>query len=342
MLKSSRTRSVLFSVSKQTRPHRSYATVSPASVTLGGPPPPPPNSANAHPTIQPPLDSQILGFASSGRMALPARSYLSNSGQILDSSLLHESRPPDARKVNRRSFDGSDILLIAHCVQDGDEHKVTVSSGFALEAPSPRKGESLILTCAHTFEEILRSPLFLNASETGGGVSSGSFVIYSGGGRGGIYPVTEVVSSLPNSDLMIMSCKKPPVASLPVSPYPAHLETRVLAHLVTHEVPKEPGWTQWIGSSWSKWVRGSISGYRDFAGRAAVPGTYDPLSHLLFTPLPTAGSSGSPLIDEETGAVVGVMLGTRMDNRIEGMKGWGVPSETIFGMFSLPGLEGKK
>lgn len=71
-------------------------------------------------------------------------------------------------------------------------------------------------------------------------------------------------------------------------------------------------------------------GYRDFAGREAQPGTYDALSHMLFKPPPTAGSSGGPIVDEETGAVVGVMLGTRMDNRVEGVRGWGVPSEAIF------------
>ena len=47
-------------------------------------------------------------------------------------------------------------------------------------------------------------------------------------------------------------------------------------------------------------------------------------------PLPTPGSSGGPIVDEENGAVVGVMLGTRMDSRVEGVRGWGVPSETIF------------
>lgn len=35
-------------------------------------------------------------------------------------------------------------------------------------------------------------------------------------------------------------------------------------------------------------------------------------------------------MDEESGAVIGVMLGTRMDNRVEGVRGWGVPSEAIF------------
>lgn len=56
------------------------------------------------------------------------------------------------------------------------------------------------------------------------------------------------------------------------------------------------------------------------------PGTYDPLSHLLFTPIPTAVKRWT-VIEEESG---GLMLGTRMDNRVEGVRGWGVPSESIF------------
>jgi len=78
---------------------------------------------------------------------------------------------------------------------------------------------------------------------------------------------------------------------------------------------------------------------------------------MLFQPLPTTGSSGGPIVDENTGAVVGVMLGTRMDSSIEGVRGWGVPAETIFEvraqelavnsllmnlgiqMFGLPGLK---
>ena len=51
---------------------------------------------------------------------------------------------------------------------------------------------------------------------------------------------------------------------------------------------------------------------------------------MLFQPLPTPGSSGGPIVDEESGAVVGVVIGSRMDNRIVGTRGWGVPSETIF------------
>lgn len=51
---------------------------------------------------------------------------------------------------------------------------------------------------------------------------------------------------------------------------------------------------------------------------------------MHFQPLPTTGSSGGPIVDETTGAVVGVMLGTQMHSAIEGVRGWGVPAETIF------------
>lgn len=91
------------------------------------------------------------------------------------------------------------------------------------------------------------------------------------------------------------------------------------------------------------------------------PGTYDALSHMMFTPLPTSGSSGGPIVGGDTGAVVGMVLGSHMDgSRVDGVRGWGVPAEVIFEvsslhldtlsntcepsaqMFTLPGLEGKK
>jgi hypothetical protein len=51
---------------------------------------------------------------------------------------------------------------------------------------------------------------------------------------------------------------------------------------------------------------------------------------MLFTPFPTAGSSGGPIVDEETGAVIGMMLGSRLDDVVQGTRGWGIPSETIY------------
>jgi len=227
--------------------------------------------------------------------------------------------------------------MIAHCVNDGmGRHKVTVSSGFALAIPGETDG-SLVLTCAHTLEEIRRSPFLLDGDDAGR--ASGSFLVSGPAGSLSVNPISAVVSAIPRSDILLLkTAPASALPTLPVSPYPVQRETVIRAHFVTHERPQEDGWTPWVGDTWSKWVRGTVLGYRDFAGRETQPGTYDSLSHMLFSPLPTPGSSGGPIVDEESGAVVGVMLGTRMDNRVEGVRGWGIPAETIFELFRLPGL----
>ncbi|KAJ6519581.1 hypothetical protein C8R45DRAFT_886226 [Mycena sanguinolenta] len=264
------------------------------------------------------------------------QNYTEQSGYLLASSLPYESRPPHHRRI---AFDNGDsVVMIAHCALDkSGKHAVTVSSGFALAVPGKPNDGPFILTCAHTLEEarirqIRRSPLLVD----GGQVVAGSFVVSRTGNSYSVHPVSRIVSAVPRSDILILQTESPVLPTLPVSPYPAQRDTAIRAHFVTHQPPQEPGWTPWLGGSWSKWVRGTVLGYRDFAGRETQPGTYDSLSHMLFSPLPTPGSSGGPIVDEESGAVVGVMLGTRMDNRVEGVRGWGVPSETIFEMFSLP------
>ncbi|KAF7339676.1 hypothetical protein MSAN_02182600 [Mycena sanguinolenta] len=259
------------------------------------------------------------------------QNYTEQSGHVLAPSLPYESRPPRQRRV---TFDNGDsVVMIAHCALDKNgKHAVTVSSGFALAVPGKPDDGPFILTCAHTLEEIRRSPLLAD----GGQVITGSFVVSGTGDSCSVHPVSSIVSAVPRSDILILQTESPVYPTLPVSPYPVHRDTAIRAHFVTHQRPEEPGWTPWLGGSWSKWVRGIVLGYRDFTGRETQPGTYDSLSHMLFSPLPTPGSSGGPIVDEESGAVVGVVLGTRMDNRVEGVRGWGVPSETIFEMFSLP------
>ena len=60
------------------------------------------------------------------------------------------------------------------------------------------------------------------------------------------------------------------------------------------------------------------------------PGTYDQLSYIRFSPIPSPGSSGAPIIDEESGSVVAVVTGHGTINRIEGHNGFGTPAEAIF------------
>lgn len=56
---------------------------------------------------------------------------------------------------------------------------------------------------------------------------------------------------------------------------------------------------------------------------------------------PPPGSSGGPIVDCETGAVVGVTRGCKMSS-LGGRRGEGIPSEKICEFFSLPGMGPKK
>ncbi|KAG7099444.1 hypothetical protein E1B28_001295 [Marasmius oreades] len=334
-------------------PHlRCYATVSSFLVNNSiGKPPVPPSSTNPSHTLSQ-LDQTVL--ASLQRTAHRPRyslfdligQYINNSGRILDVSLPYESRPVSRRKVALEEND-NDIVLVTNCIRDEDtgEHKITVSSGFVLEVPT--LPGSMVVTCAHTLEEIRRTPLALKHLREPSlrSVLSGMFVV-TGTSSPIFHTVSSVSSTLPRSDILLLTCDKLPVRTLPVSPYPAPPQTTIHVHLAVHDLPhgeysQSDEWRPGVGGTWRRWGRGEVKGYRDLAGRETKPGTYDSLSHMLFAPLPTPGSSGGPIVDEESGAVVGISLGSRMDNRIEGIRGWGVPSEAIYEMFSLPGLEGK-
>lgn len=51
---------------------------------------------------------------------------------------------------------------------------------------------------------------------------------------------------------------------------------------------------------------------------------------MFFSAIPTPGSSGGPIIDLESGSVIGVIRGSRLDNRVAGLRGWATPSESIY------------
>jgi len=79
-------------------------------------------------------------------------------------------------------------------------------------------------------------------------------------------------------------------------------------------------------------------GYRSYVGQEVHAGTSSTLPYILTSILPTSGSSGGPLVDAESGAVVGMISGRRMDSRVEGERGWGSAAEQIYEMFALPGF----
>ncbi|VDB99597.1 unnamed protein product [Peniophora sp. CBMAI 1063] len=351
---------------------RTYATI---ENTLVFPKPPPPAPAQAEPRIdsepaQSALDRVLIDHLvrtpASSRPSLNSliNHYLERSGRVLPSQLPYESTPAPHRRVPDNVQDGA-VQLLAHVVKEGDRTKLSLSSAFAIQ-PQSKPGveaQPIIVSCAHTLEEIRWSPLLVLPASLPSAVapdldhvrSSASFLVsLAAGDESSIVslaeglqpavctPIQSIQSSLHRSDLMLASlpAQTPKLRTLPVSPYPAQTGTPIRAHLVSETRPSGPageGWQPWVGG-WAKWVRGRVLGYRDLAGREAEPGTYDALSHMLFEPLPTPGSSGGPIVNEETGAVVGVMLSTRMYNHVEGTRGWGVPAEMIYEMFSLPGL----
>ena len=71
----------------------------------------------------------------------------------------YESRPGPERRV-RFGEEGqtveNQVVMIAHALQSRSEHKVTLSSGFALNVQSEGsgEGETFFVSCAHTLEEV--------------------------------------------------------------------------------------------------------------------------------------------------------------------------------------------
>nr|VWP00596.1 MIT domain-containing protein [Ganoderma boninense] len=305
----------------------------------------------------------------------------------------------DANGVEVSSADDA-LAIIAHAAHDrSGRHKVTYSMGFAVAPPGLPEEQIALLTCAHTLEEVsncmgapaagdgifpscsrvvalvwplrpflslllkqhtkIRHDPLVRANRPSPAVSSdtlrsGSLAISRSSSSSTATPVfrpiSSVLSAMHRGDLLLLSAMQSRLASgpasssglrsLPVNPYPVPPGTPIRAHFVADKPP-----TGTNRERWTPW-----------------PGTYDSLAHLHFDPPPTPGSSGGPIVDEESGSVIGVVLGTQLVNQVEGVKGWGVPAEMIFEvrpssmdlvsyidmqafappseqMFSLPGLK---
>ena len=88
-----------------------------------------------------------------------SRQFNTNAGRVLDVSLPYESTPPASRRLAFGKTGSGEthqgIVMVAHCMGPKDDldpqrSKVKLSSGFVI-------GDGLIVTCAHTFEEVRSS-----------------------------------------------------------------------------------------------------------------------------------------------------------------------------------------
>lgn len=263
-------------------PPRRLATV--ASKTIVAPPP------STYPSFE--LDRYLLSTLSQnasedGHKCLRhvIQDYLSNAGRVLDASLKYESRPAQGRKLTFGSTKQHyGTVMVAHCIKHHDRSQVVTCSGFVIDV----NGGGLVVTCAHTLEQVCpysptiaksriecanskirRSPLLELEDQTD--VISGSFIVTSSAkSHISVHPVTAIPSCIPRSDVLLL---KPSPSSylfqpLPVSPYPLHAGQSIRAHLVS-ETPANTDWEPWIGGTSHSWTKGTIKGYRDFAGREA-------------------------------------------------------------------------
>ena len=97
-------------------------------------------------------------------------------------------------------------------------------------------------------------------------------------------PVSSVLSAMHRGDLLLLSALRirsqfatgpassSRLRSLPVNPYPVHPGTPIRAHFVADKPPTgtdRKSWTPWVGGTWRKWIKGTVVGYRDYAGREA-------------------------------------------------------------------------
>lgn len=139
-------------------------------------------------------------------------------------------------------------------------------------------GSFVLLQIRH--DTLLRAGLPSPAVRPGDHVS-GSFVIAGPPTAPVFHPVRAVLSAMHRGDLLLLSASthapsEPAqgLQTLPVNPYPVQPGTAVRAHLVADKPPPPggrdaDGWTPWVGGTWRKWARGTVLGYKDFAGREA-------------------------------------------------------------------------
>ncbi|GAA5935069.1 hypothetical protein JCM3775_004692 [Rhodotorula graminis] len=281
------------------------------------------------------------------------RQHREREGTVLsDATLSYEPTPGPSRRVRLDGRAGSasggggsgvvdeqdGTVVVAH-VLGGKEPRVSVCSGFALGKSAGGEGQ-LILTAAHTLESLQKS---LHATDPV--VPSATFVLAS---SGHVWTCSSLASSSSSADVLLLrlstspinassSAPTPPLRTLPINPYPPPPSSEVALHTyinplsrLRRKLAREPE---------RAWTRGRIAEYKDGMGRTAEVGTYDELAAMWLDCHPTEGSSGGPVVDCESGSVVGVTRGSTHAHGERGAYGFATPAERIFELFRLPGFK---
>ncbi|BGP50220.1 hypothetical protein JCM10450v2_006136 [Rhodotorula kratochvilovae] len=271
-------------------------------------------------------------------------------GTVVDDALAYEPTPTPARRVRldgragaHEAAPGAGVeeqdgtVVVAH-VLGGGETRVSVCSGFAVGKANAGEGQ-LILTCAHTLESMQK---FLRPASSA--VPSATFVLAS---SGHVYTVTSLASSSSEADLLLLRLSPSPInpsaipilplRTLPISPYPPPTSSAIAMHGYVNPLARLRRKLQRLPER--EWTRGRIAEYKDPIGRTAEVGTYDALAAMWVDCCPSPGSSGGPVVDCETGSVVGVTRGSTHQHGERQRYGFATPAERIFELFRLPGFK---
>ncbi|KAG1757924.1 hypothetical protein EDB19DRAFT_1822861 [Suillus lakei] len=99
---------------------------------------------------------------------------------------------------------------------------------------------------------------------------------------------------------LLLSTYNPTTRTLPVSLYPPPVDSEIFVHFASTKLIASHSLQPWAGGT----------GRTRVTGRTWV--TEKILAHDVFEPVPSAGSSGGPIVNR-SGAPVGVILGTRRE-----------------------------
>ncbi|GAA6021574.1 hypothetical protein JCM11491_000261 [Sporobolomyces phaffii] len=323
------------------------------------PPPPPPRLRDDDDDSR--LDALFLQALARTRAAAAAgisvQQAISDSralaGAVCRTRLAWESTPSAERRVDvsidpatRNAATQDGIVLVAHVV-GGPSAKVVLSSGFAIA------NSETILTCAHTLLQAEGHLLKCGQQQQDQAPPSATLVLTA---SGHMYPVSSVLSSVPSSDLLLLelaptpldastsssSSPCPPLKPLPINPYPCPVATAVATHTYLNPLARlkrnfERG-SGGAAAAATSWQRSRVVEYKDRHGHTAEPGTYDELASFWFDAVPTDGSSGGPIVEVESGSVVGVTRGSMHKYGERTRYGFATPAERILDMFALPGF----
>lgn len=282
--------------------------------------------------------------------------FESRSGYQLSIELPYEPTPSNERRVPLTSAHSSEaelqdanddgVLLLAYVSNltgaRGTE-RISVCSGFAVQGGDKISAEdgdgqgALVVSCAHTLRASEPPKAEASSSSSSSPSSSDSkpatdSIALAITRTGAIYPIRNLISSLPTSDVLLLQLGSTPlslngkgteaaqkVRTLPVSPYPAHVNSElsvssfwgweddsgaILPAYTTFDPEQQSLFVSDSSSSSSsstvapkgrekekvklerddaersRWGRARLVEYKDPCGASAMVGTYDELAQL--------------------------------------------------------------